>query len=315
MDKLAKAKTKAEFVALANRMLMGRPERQRRRTPAVHLEQEKEIQKINREVNAAKNTKCEQYLFCHCTQLEGHLRTVFAERKLENQLVLEDADVPKVFWKKKVISAVLDDEEVKRVEEFKTQFGFLVAVDGQTFKAMVQRNECEQFVQRAIALHAAECDEQVQMTLAVIGKHGVTDPKLNGLSLRLFESNRVQLRFCRDPLDFAYLLAQIHRALAKMERKIERGCGALHVDVEKGIRSGENLVEDWWSRMLNHVYRLPEECRRAILDVYPNPFRLMERLERTTPGEAMQHLAGHQKLYFLLTSEDGTEVIDRPNLG
>jgi hypothetical protein len=100
----------------------------------------------------------------------------------------------------------------------------------------------------------------------------------------------------------------------------------MHLEIDKGIKTGENLVEDWWSRMLNHMYRLPEECRRAIIDAYPNPFVLLDKLNSMPAGEAMQHLAEiecsnnrrvgpvvAQKLYMLMTSEDGTEIIDRPN--
>lgn len=147
------------------------------------------------------------------------------------------------------------------------------------------------------------------------------------MGLTLFDRYNAQLRYCHKVEDFAYLVAQMHRTLAKYEKKSESFATQLHVDVEKGIREGENLVEDWWSRMLNHMYRLPEECRRAIIDAYPNPFTLMEKLDELAPGDAMQHLADiecsnnrrvgpviAQKLYLLMTSEEGTEIIDRPGL-
>lgn len=137
----------------------------------------------------------------------------------------------------------------------------------------------------------------------------------------------MQLRFCRTAEDLSYLIAQMHRALAKFEKKMETANNQLHVNVEKGIREGDNLVEDWWSRMLNHMYRLPEECRRAIIELYPNPFVLMDRLDQMSPGTALQHLADivcdngrrvgpaiAQKLYIMMTSEDGHEIIDRPNI-
>lgn len=145
------------------------------------------------------------------------------------------------------------------------------------------------------------------------------------LGLSLFDKYKVQLRFCRNIEDFTYLIAQMHRTLAKMEKKLETFGIQLHVNVEKGIKEGDNLVEDWWGRMLDHMHRLPEECRRAIIEVYPNPFVLMEKLDEMTPGDAMQEFAGiecsngrrvgpavAQKLYFMMTSEDGTEIIDRP---
>lgn len=150
---------------------------------------------------------------------------------------------------------------------------------------------------------------------------------MNALSLSLFQRFNVQLRFCRNIEDFCYLVAQMHRTLAKLEKKLETADTQIHVDVEKGIREGENLVEDWWSRMLDHMYRLPEECRRAIIEAYPNPFNLIDTLDRMTPGDGMQRIAEiecsndrrvgpaiAQKLYLLLTSEEGTEIIDRPGV-
>jgi hypothetical protein len=83
----------------------------------------------------------------------------------------------------------------------------------------------------------------------------------------LFERYRVQLRYCRTIEDFAYLIAQTHRTVAKLEKKLETSLTQIHLNAEKGIKDGENLVEDWWNRMLNHIYRLPEECRRAIVAV------------------------------------------------
>ncbi|KAI6178254.1 hypothetical protein M3Y98_00480800 [Aphelenchoides besseyi] len=373
MDKLAAVKSKNDFIKLANKILTedlsdlddeeapstsaakpkkrGKatnkkketdeneaPIKKARRTKRGNckrkVKQEKEINKIGREVNAAKNSKCEQYLYCYCSrkilqmhpQLENNFKKLFTERKLENQIVFEDMEVEKIYWKKKLVSAVLEDEMVKRIEEFVLQFGFVIAIDGEMFKSLVQTKQCEELVANSIVTHAADIEDTAHMTLAVVGAHGVSDSKINTLSLRLFETHRVQLRFCRDSVDLVYLVAQVHRSLAKMEKKLEQSCGALHVEVEKGIRYGDNLVEDWWSRMLNHMYRLPEECRRAILDLYPNPFELMDKLDRMQAGDAMQHLADiqctnnrrvgpkiAQKLYHLLTNEDGAEVIDRPS--
>jgi hypothetical protein len=53
----------------------------------------------------------------------------------------------------------------------------------------------------------------------------------------------------------------------------------------------------------------------------------MDRLNNITPGDAMQHLADiecsngrrvgpaiAQKLFTIMTSEDGTEIVDRPGI-
>ncbi|KAI6182483.1 hypothetical protein M3Y97_00384900 [Aphelenchoides bicaudatus] len=295
----------------------------------------KEINKIEREFNASKNSKCEQYLYCYCSnsilnldpQLDNQLRQLFKERKIENQIVFEDMEFAKVYWKKKRISAELIDNAVLRKETFEIQFGFLIAVDGGSFKLMLDSKQYDDFINNALVEHCTKFEGDVQMTIAVIGLHNVSESKINALTLTIFEKYRVQLRFCRTAEDFSFLVAQMHRALAKFEKKMETVGTQLHINAEKGIREGENLVEDWWSRMLNHVYRLPEECRRAIIGLYPNPFVLMDKLDAMNPGTAMQHLADimcdngrrvgpaiAQKLYFILTSEDGTEIIDRPNM-
>lgn len=107
------------------------------------------------------------------------------------------------------------------------------------------------------------------------------------LALKLHESpNRVQIRCCTALLDLCFLIAQTHRALAKMEKKAETALDPVH-NIEKGIREGEHLVEDWWSRMIEQLHRVPEECRRAIIARYPTPFALMREFETQSAGDAM----------------------------
>lgn len=139
-----------------------------------------------------------------------------------------------------------------------------------------------------------------------------------------FERYRTQFRFVSTPADFSYLIAQLHRALAKVERKLLAAESTpLPIMVaDKGISEGPNLVLDWWTRMLSHMFRLSEESKRAIVAVYPNPFILMEKLLGMDPGEAIGHLANikatngirvgpiqAQRLYMMLTSLNGDDIL------
>lgn len=95
-----------------------------------------------------------------------------------------------------------------------------------------------------------------------------------------------------DAKELSYLIAQMHRALAKREKKLERAASDLPViNSEKGIREGPGLVRDWWARMLSHMHRLSEEQKRALVDRYPDPFPLMRRLSSMPAGEAMHEIA------------------------
>lgn len=52
----------------------------------------------------------------------------------------------------------------------------------------------------------------------------------------------------------------------------ETGSGA-HFAIDKGISEGPGMVADWWARMLEHMHRMSEEQKRAILKAYPNPIK------------------------------------------
>lgn len=92
-------------------------------------------------MNAAKNTKCELYLYAHCSnsllnldgklitnsigfveisgKLDSHVKRVFKERKIEGQFIFEEMEFAKVYWEKKKISAELvDNTTVVRKENF-----------------------------------------------------------------------------------------------------------------------------------------------------------------------------------------------------
>lgn len=91
---------------------------------------------------------------------------------------------------------------------------------------------------------------------------------MNDVLFEAFERYRVQFRFAKNALDFSFLIAQLHRAIAKQEKKMEYNMMQLPIiAIEKGIREGPRLVEDWWTRMLEQMHRLSEDQKRALLQV------------------------------------------------
>lgn len=131
------------------------------------------------------------------------------------------------------------------------------------------------------------------------------------------------MKFVDTPRDFSFLIVQLHRSLAKFEKKFAKRSFDGLPQLTKGIDGGTNLINDWWSRMLEGVYRISENQRRAIIRKYPNPFELMKLLLALSPGDAMFEIAHiemecgrrvgpifAQRLYKILTSTDGQEVID-----
>lgn len=52
---------------------------------------------------------------------------------------------------------------------------------------------------------------------------------MNDVLFDAFERFRVQFRFAKNPIDFSFLIAQLHRAIAKSEKKTE--CESLQLPV------------------------------------------------------------------------------------
>lgn len=141
--------------------------------------------------------------------------------------------------------------------------------------------------------------------------------------MEAFEQNRSQVRYCKTPQDFSFLIVQLHRAIAKSEKRLAED-NSVVFNVEKGMKDGdtEQLKVDWWTRMLTHVHRLSEEQKRALVDRWPNPFALMDELSSMKANEAMKMLANvvannnrrigpaaARWIFTFLTSKDGDEVI------
>ncbi|TKR92180.1 hypothetical protein L596_006882 [Steinernema carpocapsae] len=167
-----------------------------------------------------------------------------------------------------------------------------------------------------------------RLTVIVIGKvTPAQSHKLTESFLEAFERKRIQFRIVTTNREFAYLVAQLHRAVARHDKSKEDDARNIF-SAEKGMRpeeasSSSVFIKDWWGKMLLYMHRLSEEQRRAILQHHPNPFKLMDELVAApSPTAAMKGIADivtetgrrlgpvlAQKIYHMLTSEDGQQIL------
>ncbi|KAK0429434.1 hypothetical protein QR680_011379 [Steinernema hermaphroditum] len=166
-----------------------------------------------------------------------------------------------------------------------------------------------------------------RVTVIVYGKVTTRNDKVTDSFLEAFEKSRIQFRLIDSVDDFAYLVAQLHRALAKHDKSKDDEPRNVF-SAEKGMKpedaaGKDEFLRDWWGKMLLYMHRLSEEQRRAILKHHPNPFKLMDELVAApTPTMAMKGLADivtetgrrlgpvlAQKIYHMLTSEDGRQIL------
>uniref|UniRef100_A0A914HNZ3 SprT-like domain-containing protein n=1 Tax=Globodera rostochiensis TaxID=31243 RepID=A0A914HNZ3_GLORO len=322
-----------------------KPVAKRKRRTKEEIEQEKlnkEVNKVCRQIQSAKNTKCEQYLFCHFSSkilclndnLAVELEKRFEERGITEQIVYDKShnNLMQVFWLKKRLEAFLEDGKLHKNERMELQNVFCCVLSGETYSVLVKSrgNSMMDYLDEQMATVRQKISGDPQLTVVVFGTHHVRENTVSSLIFEAFEKHRIQFRFVSDAFDFSFLIAQYHRALAKMEKKAEKQIlveqsdlsNGTHFVAEKGIADGPSMVSDWWEKMLEHLHRMSEEQKRAIMEAHPNPYKLMEWLLEpdNTAGQAMfalseiQMESGRrlgpvlaQKIYKMLTSRTGTE--------
>jgi len=308
-----------------------KPKRRKRTKEEIEQEKlEKDMKRIRREMSAAKNSKCEQFLFCYIDRticsiddnFETELTNRFTERAISGQLAFVDGDhgIGKIVWKRKRIDAVIEDGKVKQLTSLDSEGCFVHVVDEQTFGHMTKKGELVSFIEKISNDHQ---HSNSLPNLIVYGQGGPRDTITTTTSLEAFEQNRSQIRYCKTPQDFSFLIVQLHRAIAKSEKRLAED-NSIVFNVEKGMKDGdiEHLKVDWWTRMLTHVHRLSEEQKRVLVDRWPNPFTLMDELSSMKSNEAIKMLANvvannnrrigpaaAKWIYTFLTSKDGDEVI------
>ncbi|WKX90353.1 hypothetical protein Q1695_009303 [Nippostrongylus brasiliensis] len=308
------------------------PEKRKRKRKKVlsEAQTEKLIEKkrkaIEREISASIKSKCEQHLYCHVSrrlfnefpETEVHTRMMFLERNVSDQLICDESRPDtQILWYRKCIEAIEVDGTVDKREYMALQHVFAIAMSSDTFMVLVKSNGLEDFITTQKLSHAVS---NSMLILIVIGK---SPRQLFDLGISLFDCCRAQLHYVHNASEFAKYLAQITRALAKMERHLAHH-DRLVVDVDKGLRDAplDELMCDWWNKMLAVVCRLQDGHRRAIVSAYPNPHIASRRFTEMGYTRAVKELAEIQsdsgrrlgpvlahRLFMILTDSLGTEIV------
>ncbi|KHJ78296.1 hypothetical protein OESDEN_22084 [Oesophagostomum dentatum] len=108
-----------------------------------------------------------------------------------------------------------------------------------------------------------------------------------------------------------------------MEKRLAHS-DRLIVGVEKGVKDAEpdELIRDWWNKMLAVINRLQDSHRRAIVAMYPDPILASRRLSEMGYKQAVKEIAEIQsdsgrrlgpvmahRLFMMLTDVTGSEII------
>uniref|UniRef100_A0A7E4UW96 Crossover junction endonuclease MUS81 n=1 Tax=Panagrellus redivivus TaxID=6233 RepID=A0A7E4UW96_PANRE len=309
-----------------------KPKKKRRTKEEIEQEKlEKEVKKIHREMNAAKNAKCEQFLFCYVDRsvchldesIQDELTKLFTARGISEQITFVDETygMGKVIWKRKRIDAMIEDDKVKSLQTMDKEGCFMHVLDDSTFAHMTKTNAFHDFVAKTSREHN---HSRPLPNIVVIGQSGARNTASTSAALASFESHRSQVRYCKNAVEFSYLVAQLHRAIAKSEKRRANEEDVPIIDTNKGIREGtqSEIRLDWWTRMLSHVHRLSEESKRAIVRQWPDPIAFMDQLTEMPSDQAIKMISdlmctnqrrigpvAGKALYCMLTSQDGDDVI------
>lgn len=181
-------------------------------------------------------------------------------------------------------------------------------------------------------------DTVISLSLKNECSSGLTIQILNAV-LDLQMDAKIQLRMVHSAADMARLLLCMHRAVANAEHRRDRIKHSKFVmDHDrrciKGVRrvggAEEELIRDWWGKMLMRIPRFTEEEMRTVVTAYPCPFRLMLEYESIDSEKLRErHLAElrvdrgagrtethrrlgpvlSKKIYLMLTSTDGDQLV------
>ncbi|KAK6050719.1 hypothetical protein COOONC_11776 [Cooperia oncophora] len=244
---------------------------------------------------------------------------LFAERNIQDQLICDEQRPDmRILWNRKCIEAVENDGMVDKREYFAPQHLFAVVLSCDSFKELVRSNSMEDFVA------TQKLSYSVANSTLVLIVFGNDSRQMFEFAIELFDCYRTQLHYVHSAEEFAVYLAQISRALAKMER-----CQAHHdrlvVDVEKGVKDAppDEMVRDWWNKMLAVICRMQDGQRRALMAAYPNPFIAGRRFQEMGYTLAVRELAELQteggrrlgpvmahRLFMIITDTSGMEIGD-----
>ncbi|EGT46968.1 hypothetical protein CAEBREN_32146 [Caenorhabditis brenneri] len=305
---------------------------------------EKETRKIEREMSAAINSKCELYTYCHIGKtvldtlpgLEAEMRVLYLERKIENQMKIEKDLGTRIEWRRKCIEMKEDENgRNERFEYMSTQNLFAVVVPAATLKDVIASNSLTDFiVEQRTHFQNGRCT----MLIVSYGRLDIHKKRLHPLSLEIYERHRAQIVQIDNIPELALFTAQYLRSLARREKKrmamVDEensggGGGAtshkLQYQGEKGIVIGtrQEIVSDWWSKMLSTIDRLSDGQRRAILQLIPDPIAGIDKYSKMDYSLAHKEISDlvaengrrvgpaiAHRLLTMLTDETGTAVVE-----
>lgn len=310
-------------------------------------EKDKETRKIEREISAATNSKCELYTFCHVGKtvidtwhgLEAELSVLYVERKIDNQLKIDTSLGTRIEWRRKCVELREDDSgRSERFEYSSTQNLFAVVVPAETLKDVISSNTLSDFIieQKSGFQNGGRCT----MLIVSFGRAEIAKKKkLHNLSLQIYEQHRAQIVQIETIAELALFTAQYLRSLARQEKKkLDAGSdggggggagGAgghkLQYQGDKGIVIGSRseIVTDWWSKMLTTIDRLSDAQRRAILELIPDPIAAIDKYSKMDYSLAIQEIGelvaenGRRvgpsmahRILTMLTDETGNSVVE-----
>ncbi|CAJ0578186.1 unnamed protein product, partial [Mesorhabditis spiculigera] len=249
--------------------------------------------KIEREISASTKSHVEKHLFCHIPQsvfddhggVEAAVKAAFIERNLEPQLVVKRGkDSSLITFQRSCIDLFekSDGDVEKFVYEIQEPF-FVYVIDGETLSS-THKTLARSIERVKTELSIPACN----MVVTCIGAPKLSSNKLASLNVDLFSSLRVQLKVCGGKEEFAQYLVQLTRGLAK---KTEHRKEESAQEIEKGVRTGPELVGDWWDRMLTTIYRLSAAAKRAIVKKIPSPVAGVDWVSDVGVDSAVQELA------------------------
>ncbi|VDK89643.1 unnamed protein product [Litomosoides sigmodontis] len=330
MDKKRKKRTKGEILAeQAAKEEARRKKKEERIANNKRNELEKQLAKFEREVSAAKKSKCEQNLLCiicldlitEINNLDQLVTKLFTDRGIRDQLVFDGVGMT-ICWKRRILQGEVENDEFVRGEKLMYEQFCILSMNAQRYGQFKSTEEIVGFVEECLKKYPFPSP---QLTLVVYGLLKLRKEKVADFVLEIFECFRVQTRFIVTPEEYALLIAQMHRAIARNESRLEEQILPI-VNVEKGIMEGDDstIISDWWMKMLSQVHRMGTDAQRAIANRFPNPHALSKLLRTMPMKEGTKLLADTKldygkrigsalarKIYLILTSTSGTEIIDQ----
>ncbi|CAI5438984.1 unnamed protein product [Caenorhabditis angaria] len=294
-------------------------------------ENEKATRKIEREMSSSINSKCEQYTFCHIgtaileiiPDLKIELTKLYTERKLENQFIFENNLGTKIEWRRKCIEMrENDNNQPEKFEYISVQDVYAIIIPSQTLTDVINSNTLEDFIVQQ------KSSGRSLMLIVSYGKLSIQKKKIYRISLDIFEKHRAQIIQLETSDQVALFTAQFLRSIARREKKrVEHGEGEKKVsyDGEKGIVIGnrDEIVCDWWNKMLATIERISDAQRRAIIKHIPDPIQAIERFLKMDYSSAVSELANlvaennrrvgevmAHRIYTMLTDETGCAIVE-----